>query len=133
MSSNTRLSFFAVNAQAEATARLLDGGYFDLMSGEQPESADDIVDENLRLARCTFGEVAFAKPIDGVLRANPIGKSVAINTGVPTWCRCLTREGFPVMDGSVGKKNANATSKVSMIVEGQIVSVTEFKHTINKR
>lgn len=129
----TRLSLYAVNAQAEATAKLLDGGYFDLMTGDQPASADDSVPDEMRLARCFFGSVAFGAPRNGVLEANPITKAVATRTGPPTWCRCLTRDGLPILDGSVGKSDANTITKVLMIVEGQIVNITGFKHTISNQ
>ncbi len=129
----TRLSVYAVNAQASATAKLLDGGYFDLMTGEQPEFGGEDVPVELRLARCEFGKVAFGPPKNGVLQANPISKAVATKTGEPTWCRCLTKDGIPIMDGSVGKSDANAITKVAMIVEGQVVNITEFKHVVSNQ
>lgn len=130
---NTRLSTRTVNAQAKLIADDLSSGYLDFMTGDRPESADDAVPDELRLARCTFAVAAFAAPRDGVLRANPIGKSVATKTGDPTWCRCLTKDGQPVMDGTVGEVDANAITKVATLVQGQIVNVTEFKHTVNKQ
>jgi hypothetical protein len=121
----------AVNAQARATAEQLTGGFLIFMTGEQPESADEEVPEELTLARCQFS--TFAPPKDGVLQSNPLTKSIAIRTGEPTWCRCVTRDGRTVMDGSVGRQDANAITKVAMLVQGQIVNVTEFKHIISRQ
>ena len=132
MSDTTRLGYLAANAQAEALSKLLDGGFLDVMEGEQPDGPDIVISDDLRLARCRFAGVAFGKPINGVIRANAIEKAIATKTGVPSWVRCSTSDGIPVLDGSYGKSNANVTSKVAMIVEGQIVSFTEFRHVVNK-
>lgn len=129
----TRLHPIAVNAQAQATAELLNGGFFDLMTGEQPVSTDEEVPDQWRLSRSTFGNVAFAAPRNGLLVANPISKAIAVRTGKPTWCRCLTKDLIPVMDGSVGATDANAITKVATIVEGQIVNISEFRHVIRSQ
>ena len=123
----------AVNAQAEAISRLLDGGYLDIMTGARPESEDDVVREEQRLSRNQFAPKAFGVPKDGVLEANKIEKSVAIRKGEPTWCRCLTRDERPVVDGDYGTTGANLVGKVTMIVEGQIVNITAFRHTVSKQ
>jgi len=132
MSAETRLSLTAVNAQAKTIAELLNGGFYDLMTGERPESVDDVISSDFRLSRHSFAAVAFGEPINGVIQANSIAKSVATRNGEPTWCRCLTRDGRPIIDGTVGKSDANAISTVDMIVAGQTVIVTEFRHEVSR-
>lgn len=136
MSKKTRLGLLAVNAEAKAVAELLNGGYLDFMTGEQPAGPDVPVSDDLRLARCSFGNVAFGVPDAGVLISNPLSKAVAIKTGEPRWVRCLTKNLEPVIDGNAGKVgqgDANALGKVDTIVEGQIVNITEFKHVVSKQ
>ncbi len=128
----TRLSALAVDVQAAATAKLLDGGLFDLMTGDQPDFSDDDNVDEFRLARLSFGSVAFGSPKDGVIEANPLMKSVATQTGEPTWVRCRTRDGRAVFDGNVGKADANCIVKVETIVKGTIVDITRFRHVISK-
>jgi hypothetical protein len=132
MSAETRLSLTAVNAQAKTIAELLNGGFYDLMTGDRPESVDDVISSDFRLSRHSFAAVAFGEPINGVIQANSIAKAVATRKGEPTWCRCLTRDGRPIIDGTVGKSDANAISTVDMIVEGQTVIVTEFRHEVSR-
>lgn len=130
---SARYSRLAVNAQAEAIAKLLDGGYIDIMTGDRPESEDDPVADDQVLSRNEFSAKAFGPPKDGVLQANPIAKSVAIRNGEPTWCRCFTKDGRPVVDGNYGSTGANLAGKVNMLVQGQIVNITGFKHIVSKQ
>ena len=130
---NTRLSTRTANRQAQQIAEDLSGGYLDFMAGDRPDSPDDSVSDDFRLSRNQFAAIAFGAPKNGVLKANQIAKSVAIKKGEPTWCRCLTKDGEIVMDGTVGEENANAITKVETLVKGQIVSVTEFTYTVNKQ
>lgn len=129
----TELSSFTVNGQAKFIADSLNGGYLDFMTGEKPDSRDDAGSDDMRLSRHSFSAVAFAEPLDGELRANAISKAVATRKGEPTWCRCLTKDLKLVMKGTAGQAEANAITKVETIVEGQIVSVTEFKHVVSKQ
>lgn len=129
----TRLSTLAVNAEADALAALLSGGFFDLLMGPKGENPDEVAPIEQRLARLPFAEVAFAKSVNGVLRANPLGKSVATRTGDPTWYQCLTKEGVPVLDGTAGQAGANATTKSKTIQEGSIVEITNFRHVVSRQ
>lgn len=129
----TQLSSFTVNGQAKFIADSLNGGYLDFMTGDKPDSVDDPGSDEMRLSRHSFSAVAFAEPRDGELRANAISKSIATRKGEPTWCRCLTKNLQLVMKGTAGQQEANAITKVATIVEGQIVTVTEFKHIVSKQ
>jgi len=131
MSIETRVAQLGVNAQAKTIGELLNGGFYELMTGDRPESVDEIISSDFRLSRHSFSAVAFGASVDGVIEANPIAKAIATRNGEPTWCRCVTRDGRIVIDGTVGKSDANAISTVDMIVEGQTVIVTEFSHEVS--
>jgi len=123
----TRLSAKAVNIEARALAEGLNGGYFDVMTGDPPED-EEPTSEELRLASCPLASTAFAAPKDGLLKANPIAKTIAVRSGEPTWFRLRDREGDTLIEGSRSQMGL----KVNMLVEGQTVSITEFTHRIVK-
>lgn len=143
MARKTRLSVRAVNVQARALGELCNGGFIDLMTGEQPDEADDEQVEELRLVRCQLANNAFGPPRDGVLTANPISKAIAMRTGKPTWFRLRTRDGEAVLDGSAGKsgdgrageakdEQFNGLINVTRVEEGQVVNITSFTHKVQK-
>jgi hypothetical protein len=56
MANALRLTNAAVNAEADAFARLLDNGYLRIYSGTQPATADTALSGNTLLAELRFAE-----------------------------------------------------------------------------
>ena len=133
MSHRPRLGNLLVDAQAKATADLLNAGWLEVRSGEPPENPEEAPDDASLLVKCQFADVAFGPPKDGVLVANKSQRAQAVRSGQPTWVRLTTASGQFVSDGTFGEKNANAVANVRQIVAGQFVDLTGYKHVIPKR
>ena len=104
-------------ANLAARLRLLDGGYFEIMSGPRPDTTADALaprDAHV-LASLQFGDPAFAAPIDGLVSAHPLtpdsdSRSAdaddAPHVRVATWFRLLPRDRRQVvLIGSVQTKD----------------------------
>lgn len=130
----TKMSSFAVAVQADALAALLDGGFIDVMSGDQPDNGGDPITTQRVLATMSFGKPAFLKSVDGILSANPINSGVGVTDGDPRWFRAYAADHkTAVFDGSAGKgKDFNLQLPAKTIVEGVTVSVTNLTHTVRK-
>ncbi len=134
MAKNTQITNLVVNAQADALARLLDGGYLRIYSGTQPATADTALAGNTLLAELTFAATSAPAAVAGVLTFNAIGSdSSADATGTATFFRCFKADGTTaVMDGNVLTSTANLNLNSTAIQAGAAVSVSSFVHTVNK-
>jgi hypothetical protein len=132
MSLKPRLTKLAVDAEAEAISKLLDGGWCEFFDGNPPDEPEGPPAAASLLARCKFAEKAFGRANNGILVANKAERAVAVATGEPTWMRCTTPDGRVIMDGTAGTSNANAVMNAKSMVQGQFVDITGFKFVIPK-
>lgn len=133
MAKNTKLADVVVNAQGEALATLLKGGFIDIYDGVQPASADVPTSSRLCVT-LQFGSPAFNPAQKGVLSANPIKSGVAVGDAEPaTWARLFQEDHKTVvMDVSVGTRDANIILPTARIVKGVTVTCSSFQHSIAK-
>lgn len=132
MSLNTQIADAVVNAQADALARLLDGGKLRIYSGTQPATADTALSGNTLLAELTFNATSAPAASSGVLTFNSItSASSAAASGTASFFRCVKADGTTVvMDGSVGTSSANLIMATTTISAGQTVSCSSFSHDV---
>lgn len=132
MSLNTQMADVVVNAQADALARLLDGGKLRIYSGTQPATADTALSGNTLLAELTFNATSAPAASSGVLTFNAItADTSADNSGTASFFRAFKSDGTTaVMDGSVGTSSANLIMATTTISAGQTVSCSSFSHDV---
>jgi len=133
MALDTQLSTAAVNAEANALARLLDNGYRRIYDGTKPANAGTAITSQALLAELRFDNPSAPAADDGVLTWTLIADSAANNGGTATWFRDLqSDETTVVMDGTAGTSGANLNLSTATIIAGQQVAVTSATHTIPK-
>jgi len=134
MALNTQLTNTAVNAEADALARLLDTGYLRLYDGTQPATGDTAISTQVLLAELRFNATSAPAASAGVLTFNSItADSDANASGTATWFRAFKSDGTTaVLDGSVGTSSANLVLNSASIVIHAAVSVSSFTHTVAK-
>jgi hypothetical protein len=104
-----RLSAAAANVATRAAMEMLDGGWIDLFAGKQPDSPDHRVKGQVHVCRIQLGDPAFATPVNGRTEARKTWESdPAIADGHVEWFRAYRKDGFVVMDGSVGMTGSPA-------------------------
>jgi hypothetical protein len=130
---NFKRTVLAVNAEADAVCRLLDGGSLDLYDGSQPGSADSPITTQVRLSRMQFGSPAFFPASNGIAKANTMSADPAAEgTGTATWFRAVSADGRTVFDGSVGKSDADVIVNTADVVKNAIVSLASMSYTAKK-
>lgn len=129
---NTRMSYAAVNAEADALSDELDSGYLRIYDGSQPANADTAITSQVLLAELRFNATAAPAASNGVLTFNSFTpEDSALATGTATWFRALKSDGTTViMDGDVGTSSASLILSSVSITSGTEVAVTAFTHTI---
>lgn len=134
MALTQRLSNEAANAEVDAIAALLDGGFLDLYSGSQPANANAGIGGATLLASLQFGTPAFGAGVAGVATSNPLTEEDdALATGTATWYRCYKADHTsPVQDGSVGTSGANCNLTDVNIIQHAVVSLNGFILTASK-
>jgi hypothetical protein len=134
MALNTQMTNVAVNAEADAFARLLDNGYCRIYSGTQPATGDTALSGNTLLAELRFGATSAPAASAGVLTFNAItSDSSADATGTATFFRTLKSDGTTaVHDGTVGTATSNMIVATTSFVTGAVISISSFTHTIAK-
>jgi len=136
MALNPKYTNLAVNTKVDALAALLNSGFCDIYDSTgagQPATADTAITTQIKLARLTFGNPAFAAGVAGVATANAITQDAAADaTGTATWCRMLKSDGTAVQDGSVGTSGCNLNLTTTSIVQNAAVSVSSLTLTESK-
>lgn len=135
MAKDTQLSNVAVNAEADALARLLDNGYRRLYSGTKPATADTALSGNTLLAELRFANPSAPAASNGVLTYTLTPDTSANNDGDVTFYRDFKADGTTVVvDGTAGVtgSGSNLELNTTTIVTGQQVAVTSATHTVNK-
>lgn len=132
MSLDTQLSNAAVNAEADALARLLDSGYLRIYSGSKPATADTALSGNTLLAELRFNATSAPAASGGLLTFNSItSDSSADATGTASFFRAFKSDGTTVvMDGTVGTSSANMVIATTSVVAAQTVSCSSFTHDV---
>lgn len=133
MANELKLSNAAANAQADALARLLDGGYLRIYSGTKPSNADTATAETL-LAELRYSNPSAPAASAGVLTMSAITKdSSARASGAAAWFRSMGSDGTTVvLDGTVGTAGCDLNLNSVNIAVGAEVSVSAFTHTVAK-
>lgn len=133
MPRNFKRTSLAVNAEADAVCKLLDGGYLDLYNGTQPATADSPLNGQVRLARLTFGSPAFAPSFNGVAKSMSIrSDEEAEANGTATWFRAVSADGHNVFDGSVGTTDADLMLNTVNVKQNAIVTISAMTYTATK-
>lgn len=132
MTKVTRLSTLAANVEADAFARLMDGGFIDIFDGRQPSSADEPLSGQRRGVTLSFGSPAFGAAVFGVITASKITPGTAIVSLNPaTWARIYRADHkTAVMDVSVGTKDAVIILPSTNLPQGITVTCSFFEHTV---
>lgn len=133
MSNISNLSDAAANAEANALAPLLNGGFIEFYTGTQPANANTALSGNTLLATLTFGNPAFGAAAGGVITANAIANGTAVATGTATFARLYKSDGSSVvMDVTVGTSGAGINLNTTSLVTGGLVSVTAYSHSVTE-
>jgi hypothetical protein len=136
MALNPKYTNLAVNTKGDAVAALLNAGYLDIYDSTgtgQPATADTAVTTQIKLARLTFGNPAFAASVAGVATANAITAGTGLAVGQATWCRMLKTDGTTaVQDGSVGTATSNIVLTTVSIVVAAAVTCSSLTLTESK-
>jgi hypothetical protein len=134
MANNPKFSNAAVNAEADAVARLLDNGYFRIYSGTQPATADTALSGNTLLAELRYAATSAPAASAGVLTFNAVTSDTSADaTGTASFFRSLKSDGTSaVMDGTVGTSAADAIINSTAIQAGTQVDVTSHTFTVSK-
>lgn len=132
MALDTQMADVAVNAEADALARLLDNGYLRIYSGTKPATADTALSGNTLLAELRINATSAPAASGGVLTFNAItSDSSADATGTASFFRAFKSDGTTaVMDGTVGTSSANMIIATTSISAGQTVSCSSFSHDV---
>ncbi len=129
----SNLSIKSANIEADAFAKLMDGGFIDIYDGAQPESADEPLSSTHRLGvTLSFGSPAFLPAAAGVITANQIMPGVAVMSLNPaTWARIYQKDHkTAVMDVSVGTRDAVIILPSTNLPAGITVTCSFFTHVI---
>ena len=127
------LSDVAANAEANALAALMNGGFLHLYAGAQPVNANTSLAGNTLLATLSFGNPAFGLAVSSVITANAIGSASAVASGGATFARIYKSDnGTVIMDIRVGTSGAALTLNTTSIIIGALVSVTSFIYTVTE-
>lgn len=130
MPSNTKISFAAANAQANAMGASLDGGYVRLYADAQAADADT-APAGAVVAVLRFGTPAFAASVDGVITANALTAESNAAGGTALWFRTFRSDGSVVgWDDNVGTADEAMVLETNVIPPGAQVSVTDLTYTV---
>ena len=135
MAKDTQLSNAAVNAEADALARLLDNGYRRLYDGTKPATADTALAGNTLLAELRFAATSAPAAVAGVLTWTITPDASADATGTATFFRDFKADGTTVvMDGTVGAVGSTSNLELNntTIEAGVQVSISSANHTVAK-
>jgi len=116
-----------VEAQATALARLLAGGWLQLYGGDMPADADDPLRAQPLLAEVPLDGAGVSAP-GGVFQLAAQQAMSPKQAGRPTWFRCLSSTGRPVLQGTVGLTEADLLIDRAELLPGHEVALTGFRY-----
>lgn len=133
MARNTQLAVSLRNAQGDALARRLDGGYLRLYSGSQPLSADTALTTQALLVEVRFANPSAPAVTSGVVTFNPLTTASVAVAGTAAFFRAVAADGSTtVLDGSVGLPEDLpnlSLANPALSVGGQML-IDSFTHTV---
>lgn len=131
MALNTQISYAAVNAEADALARLLDNGFLRIYEGTVPTRADDALGAQVLLAEGRFAATSAPAASNGVLTFTvPITDSAANAGGTQTFFRAFKSDGTTVVwQGTAGASGCDLNLP-SPIALGAAINVTSLTYTV---
>lgn len=131
MALNPQISYAAVNAEANALARLLDNGYLRIYDGTVPTRADDALAAQVLLAELRFNATSAPAASNGVLTFNAITGDPAANAGgTQTFFRALGSDGTTVLwQGTAGASGCDLNLP-SPIALNAAIGITSLTYTV---
>lgn len=134
MAKNCQMGVAAVNAQADALARLCDSGYFRVYTGTQPTDGNTAIGAQVLLVEVRWAVTCAPAASGGVVAFADSTQAVIVATGAAAWFRVLKSDGTtPVFDGSVGVSSANLILTTdTMLTIGKLFVVQGYTHTLAK-
>jgi hypothetical protein len=126
----TSLSVYALAAQGNGLARLLDSGKLRLYSGIMPSDSDAYSGGSLTLAEFKFSNPSAPECTDGVIDFEFTGPAIAFAKGFATWFRAFSYYDEQVFDGTVGTSDANLILDNCDIQPGKRITIGSFQHEI---
>jgi hypothetical protein len=123
----------AVNAQADATGRLLDGGKLLLCDGKMDTSMGRLTDDSpCVVASCRMSDPAFRAAVNGVIESYSLEEGEVLRDGKPTWACVTTVNGHGAWMMTAGTKNANVLLEMDPAGyrAGDKVAVSKIKLTM---
>ncbi len=133
MAKDTQLAVTAINAEADALARLLDNGYLRIYDGEKPADGNTALSGNTLMSEHRFSATSAPNAANGVLNFNPLTSPTALSGGTPIWFRALKSDGTTnVLDGTCGAAGSTSNLEFSALpfVLGGVITIASFTHTI---
>lgn len=133
MSTVANISDTSANAEASAIGTLFNSGSINIYSGTQPVNANTGLSGNTLLVTLTLGNPAFGTPTGGVITANAITSGTAVATATATFARWFKSDGTTVvMDVQVGTSGAAINLNTTSIVNGALIAITAYTHTVTE-
>lgn len=124
---NSRFAAEALDAAVNAQAALFNGGTLEIYDGTQPANLSDGPGKSKLLATLKFQEVAFPPSEDGTTESFELTADTdARATGTATWFRVTKKDGTPVMDGTVGREDADLVMNATGIQQHSEVRLKTF-------
>lgn len=122
------------NAQADALARDLDGGFIKIYSGTVPTDADTALAGNTLLAELPLQPTSAPAASNGTLTFDTTGLTDGSvnNNGIASFYRAFQSDGTTVVkQGRVGTSGYAMNLADTSLVATGTVTVTSFTHTVN--
>jgi hypothetical protein len=127
------LSDVSAEAEANAIAPEMNGGFIEIYSGTQPATANTALSGNTLLVTLTYSATAFGSAAaGGVITANAITSGTAVATGTASFARVFESNGTTVVeDMTVGVSGSGASLilATTAIVAGEVVAISSETFT----
>lgn len=132
MTTEVTLTVEARNAQADALARLLDGGSVKVYSGTPPANVSTALSGNTLLATCQLNATSAPAASGGVLTFNSITDDSDIDaSGTASFYRLFKTDGTTaVIQGSVATSGGSMTIADTALVAAGTLSISALTYTV---
>ncbi len=132
MTTEVTLTVEARNAQADALARLLDGGSVKVYSGTPPANVSTALSGNTLLATCPLNATSAPAASGGVLTFNSITDDSDIDaSGTASFYRLFKTDGTTaVIQGSVATSGGSMTIADTALVAAGTLSISALTYTV---
>jgi hypothetical protein len=126
MANNFKVAIATRNAELDAMARQLDGGFMDIYDGAQPATPETAITTQVKLADLPLSATSAPAASGGQLTLNAITSDTdADATGTAAWFRAYRSDHTTaVCDGTVGTASADAIINATSIVQHARVDCT---------